>query len=99
MKRYIGLLLVFVLIISSMHVSAVEQLTDFTNIDFQSDTVDSKPRTGTSSSVKNSRMRLISTGVITKQEIKERCPDISETTIQRTLGELVKSNKIKKIRS
>lgn len=68
MKRYIGLLLAFVLIISSMHVSAVEQLTDFTNVDFQSDTVDSKPRTGTSSSVKNSRMRLISTGVITKQE-------------------------------
>lgn len=36
-------------------------------------------------------------GKITKQEILEKCPDISETTVQRALGALVKENKIKKI--
>ena len=36
-------------------------------------------------------------GKITKQEIIENCPDISETTVQRALGALVKENKIKKI--
>lgn len=33
-------------------------------------------------------------GKITKQEILEKCPDISDTTVQRTLNELVKSHKI-----
>lgn len=68
MKRYIGLLLVLVLMLGSVHVSAAELLTDFAYVDFQSDTVDSKPRTGTSASVKSSRMRLVSTGILTKQE-------------------------------
>ena len=52
MKRYIGLLLVLILMLGSVHVSAAELLTDFAYVDFQSDTVDSKPRTGTSASVK-----------------------------------------------
>lgn len=33
-------------------------------------------------------------GKITKQEILQKCPDISETTVQRTLNELVKKHKI-----
>lgn len=36
-------------------------------------------------------------GIITKQEIIEKCPGISETTIQRTLGDLLKANRIRKI--
>lgn len=36
-------------------------------------------------------------GTITKSEIKERCPDISEITIQRMLAELVESGKVTKI--
>lgn len=35
---------------------------------------------------------------ITKREIMEKCTDISDTTIQRTLNNLLKSNKIVKIR-
>lgn len=34
---------------------------------------------------------------ITKQEISEQCPDISETTVQRALNDLVKKGKIIKI--
>ena len=36
-------------------------------------------------------------GTITKQEVKEKCPGISETTIQRTLNDLLKANRIRKI--
>ncbi|MEG1947857.1 MAG: Fic family protein [Lachnospiraceae bacterium] len=36
-------------------------------------------------------------GTITKSEIMERVPGVSQTTIQRTLTELTKQNKIKKI--
>lgn len=36
-------------------------------------------------------------GKITKAEIAEKCPDISQTTIQRTLTELLKNNEIIKI--
>ncbi len=36
-------------------------------------------------------------GKISKQEIIQKCPDISDTTVQRTLNELVKSEKIIKI--
>ncbi len=36
-------------------------------------------------------------GKITKRTLLEKCPDISDTTIQRTLNELVKSGKIIKI--
>ena len=36
-------------------------------------------------------------GRITKTEIMQQCPDISQTTIQRTLIDLCKSNEIKKI--
>ncbi len=36
-------------------------------------------------------------GKITKRELIERCPDISNTTIQRTLNDLVKSGQILKI--
>ncbi len=36
-------------------------------------------------------------GKITKAEVMEACPDISQTTIQRTLNELVKSGEILKI--
>ncbi len=36
-------------------------------------------------------------GKITKREIIEKCPDISDTTIQRTLNDLVKNDKIIKI--
>lgn len=36
-------------------------------------------------------------GKITKQDVLEKCPDISETTVQRALNDLVKRNKIKKI--
>lgn len=38
-------------------------------------------------------------GKITKKEIMERCPDISKTTVERTLAELVKNGKIKKVGS
>ena len=38
-----------------------------------------------------------SLGRVTKQEIKEQCPDISETTIQRVLNDLLKKEKILKI--
>ncbi|MEY8258184.1 Fic family protein [Erysipelotrichaceae bacterium 66-17] len=38
-------------------------------------------------------------GRITKKEIMERCPDISKTTVERTLTELVKNGKIKKVGS
>ncbi len=37
------------------------------------------------------------TGKITKKEIMERCPDISQMTVQRALNDLVKSNEIVKI--
>lgn len=36
-------------------------------------------------------------GQITKKEIAEKCPDISETTVQRTLNDLLKSNRIIKV--
>ena len=36
-------------------------------------------------------------GKITKSEIMERCPDISQTTVQRTLKDLQNSNEIIKI--
>lgn len=36
-------------------------------------------------------------GKVTKQDILEKCPDISETTVQRALADLLKKNKIKKI--
>ena len=36
-------------------------------------------------------------GAITKSEIKEQCPDISEITIQRTLAELVEKGDVEKI--
>lgn len=36
-------------------------------------------------------------GKITKQQILEKCPNISDTTVQRALNQLVKQNKIKKI--
>lgn len=37
------------------------------------------------------------TGQITKSDIMIKCPDISQTTVQRSLNKLLKSNKIKKI--
>ena len=36
-------------------------------------------------------------GRITKQDILQQCPDISETTVQRTLADLIKNHKIIKI--
>ena len=36
-------------------------------------------------------------GTITKAELLERCPDISQVTVQRTLAELLKNNEILKI--
>ena len=36
-------------------------------------------------------------GKITKKQLLEQCPDISTTTIERTLGDLVKSGYIKKV--
>ena len=36
-------------------------------------------------------------GKITKQDILDKCPDISETTVQRTLADLLKKHKIIKI--
>ena len=36
-------------------------------------------------------------GKVKKQDILEKCPDISETTVQRALNDLLKNNKIKKI--
>lgn len=36
-------------------------------------------------------------GRVTKQEILDKCPDISETTVQRTLADLLKNHKIIKI--
>ncbi len=36
-------------------------------------------------------------GQITKKEILEKCPDISDTTVQRTLNDLVKTDRIIKI--
>ena len=36
-------------------------------------------------------------GKVTKSEIAEQCPDISQVTIQRTLNELVKNGDIIKI--
>lgn len=36
-------------------------------------------------------------GKITKKQLLEQCPDISQTTIERTLGELVKSGYLKKV--
>lgn len=36
-------------------------------------------------------------GQITKREVMEKCPDISDTTIQRTLNDLVKTDRIIKI--
>ena len=38
-----------------------------------------------------------SLGTISKAEIMERCPDISQVTVQRALNELLKSGRIKKI--
>ena len=37
------------------------------------------------------------TGKITKKEIMEKCPDISNITIQRTLADMVRKNEIIKI--
>ena len=36
-------------------------------------------------------------GKITKTELMEKCPDISQVTVQRTLNDLLKSGKIIKI--
>ena len=36
-------------------------------------------------------------GKITKAEIVEKCPDISDTTISRTLSELLKNDEIIKV--
>ena len=36
-------------------------------------------------------------GKISKAEIMQKCPDISQITVQRTLAELIKSGKIVKI--
>ena len=36
-------------------------------------------------------------GKVTKQDILDKCPDISETTVQRTLADLLKKHKIIKI--
>ena len=36
-------------------------------------------------------------GKVTKKDILEKCPDISETTMQRTLADLLKIHKIIKI--
>ena len=36
-------------------------------------------------------------GTITKTEIMQQCPDVSQTTIQRALNDLVKSGEIIKI--
>ena len=36
-------------------------------------------------------------GKVTKQDILDKCPDISETTVQRTLADLLKNHKIIKI--
>ena len=38
-------------------------------------------------------------GKISKKEIAQACPDISVTTIERTLGELLASGKIRKVGS
>ena len=38
-------------------------------------------------------------GKITKKEIPDACPDISKTTVERTLTELVKSGYIAKVGS
>lgn len=49
---------------------------------------------------KSDRVRLVihnNVGSITKKEIKQRCPDISETTIEKALGELVRSGVINKV--
>lgn len=49
---------------------------------------------------KPARVREIiknNTGKITKKEIIERCPDISQITVQRALNDLIKSNVIVKI--
>jgi len=49
---------------------------------------------------KSDRVRLIirdHLGPITKKEIKDRCPDISETTIEKALGELLRLGVIKKV--
>ncbi|MCF0248065.1 MAG: cell filamentation protein Fic, partial [Synergistes sp.] len=37
------------------------------------------------------------TGRISKSEITEQCPDVSQTTVQRTLNDLLKSEEIIKI--
>ena len=36
-------------------------------------------------------------GTITKKEIAEKCPDISQITVQRTLAELVENGQVIKI--
>ena len=36
-------------------------------------------------------------GKVTKQDILDKCPDISETTVQRTLADLLKNGKIIKM--
>ena len=54
----------------------------------------------TSSVSKPERIRAIikeTIGKITKAEIMKKCPDISQVTVQRTLGELVTSGEILKI--
>ncbi len=54
----------------------------------------------TSGLSKPERIRVIikdTLGKITKAELTEKCPDISAITIQRTLGELVKSGEVLKI--
>lgn len=61
----------------------------------------SRVRTLTASGMsKPDRIRAIikdTLGRITKAEIAAKCPDISQTTIQRTLGDLIKSGEIIKI--
>lgn len=37
------------------------------------------------------------TGIITKSEIMEKCPDISQVTVQRTLADMLNNNEITKI--
>ena len=54
----------------------------------------------TSSVSKPERIRAIikeTIGKITKAEIMKKCPDISQVTVQRTLGELVTCGEILKI--
>jgi len=54
----------------------------------------------TSSLSKPNRIREIikeTLGTVTKTELMEKCPDISQTTVQRTLNDLVNAGEIIKI--